>query len=310
MKTICFIFIVLLVSGCVSSLLAEKAVDSKPEKSAPADPSPAKAKPTAPKAGETRTFDGLEFVWIPAGEFLMGSPESEKGRYRDEGPVRTVRITKGFWLGKYEVTNAQYRRFKPNHSSSGFKGHSLNGDKQPVVKVSWEDAIAFCKDLTAKSSGGIKYRLPTEAEWEYACRAGSRTTYQWGDAPNEGKGWLNGVDLTAKDKFSDCPTFDFDDSYVVSAPVGSFRANAWGLHDMHGNVWEWCSDWYADDYYGTRSAPDSDPAGPESGFMRVDRGGGWDNSPAACRSADRGQSPTPARAVSLGLRVVAVPAAD
>ena len=208
---------------------------------------------------------GIEMVFIPAGEFMMGSPSSEEGRDDDEGPRHRVRTTKPFYLGKYEVSNAQYRRFRPDHDSKDYNGLTLNGDDQPAVYVTWADATAFC------GWGGDGLRLPSEAEWEYACRAGTTQAYQWGGNPDAGSGWMNGADQAAKRKWSSWTVFSWDDGYAVTSPVGSFKANAWGLYDTHGNVWEWCADRYDDDYY--RDSPESDPRGPSSGSRRVLRGG-------------------------------------
>ena len=221
----------------------------------------------------------MKLVLIPSGEFMMGS---EKGS-SDERPVHRVKITKPFYMGVTEVTNTHYRRFKPSHDSEKYKGHSFNGDQQPVVRVSWNDATAFCDWLSRQT--GRKVRLPTEAEWEYACRAGTRTRYWWGDSEAEAGKFANVADLTAKQEWSGWRVFDTDDAAAVSAPVGSYRANAFGLYDMTGNVWEWCQDCHYDNYY--MSTPTDDSPGLRSGTPRVLRGGSWSHGPRACRSANR-----------------------
>ncbi len=249
----------------------------------------------------TEPETGMEFVWVPKGCFQMGSPSSESGRYSDEGPVHRVCVD-GFWLGKYEVTNGQYRRYKSGHNSKSYKGNSLNGDSQPVVEVSWEDATAFSEWLSRKS--GKKFRLPTEAEWEYAARAQTTTARFWGDGESGACNFANVNDRTSKrvNNFS-WDNFSCDDGYAVSAPVGSFRANAFGLYDMLGNVWEWCSDWYSKNYY--KSSPVNNPQGSFSGSLRVIRGGGWRLKPRSVRSAIRFRIRPGLRGLNLGFRLVA-----
>ncbi len=233
----------------------------------------------APKAGQTRSVDlgggvTLELVWIPPGDFTMGSPAGEENRDDDETQHR-VALTKGFWLGKYEVTQAQWKAVMGNNPSH-FKGDDL-----PVEQVSWDDCQAFVKKLNTKGQG--TFRLPTEAEWEYACRAGSTTAYCFGDSSStlSRYGWYSGN--------SDWKTHS----------VGGKSANAWGLYDMHGNVWEWCQDWYGD--YPSGSV--TDPTGPSSGSRRVFRGGSWFDAPRLCRSANRSRSVPGGWHCSLGFRL-------
>ncbi len=153
-----------------------------------------------------------------------------------------------------------------------------------MVNVSWNDAVAFCKWLSKKE--GKTYRLPTEAEWEYACRAGTTTRYYSGDDPETLAKVGNVADATAKAKFPDWKyTIKANDGYVFTAPVGKFKPNAFGLYDMHGNAWQWCADWYGAEYYAT--SPADDPTGPDSGDDRVLRGGSWFDGPYATRSAGR-----------------------
>ena len=227
--------------------------------------------------------------------------------------IRSIaRITKPFYLGTYHVTRGQFRQFV---ADTGYKTDAEKGerpgafgwdpdkkqfgfnekyswrnagfeqtDEHPVVNVSWNDAVAFCKWLSKKESK--TYRLPTEAEWEYACRAGTTTRYYSGDDPETLAKIGNVADATFKAKFPDTKyTIKASDGYVFTSPVGSFQANAFGLYDMHGNAWEWCSDWYSAEYYAASAA--EDPIGPDSGNDRVLRGGSWLNWPTNIRSAFR-----------------------
>jgi formylglycine-generating enzyme required for sulfatase activity len=290
----------------------------KPVETPVAPPKPAVVIPTPqPKPVETPvappkelTLDlggvAMKCVLIPAGKFIMGSPASEANRGGDE-TQHQVTITKPFYMGVTEVTVGQFSAFvkETAHQTeaekegwgltwTGTTFEKVNGaswhkpgfpqeDTHPVTEVSWNDAVAFCQWLSRKS--GRTVRLPTEAEWEYACRAGTTTAYQWGDDPDMGKGWCNAADQTAKARFPNWVAFNWADGYVFTSPGGSFRANAWGLYDMHGNVWEWCADWYDKEYYG--SGASVDPRGPVSGEGRVLRGGAWGDDPRRCRSACR-----------------------
>jgi formylglycine-generating enzyme required for sulfatase activity len=209
---------------------------------------------TTPKLGDTKTLNlargvKLELVWIPPGEFMMGSNDEEDV----EKPAHRVKLTKGFWMGKYEVTQEQYEAVVGSNPSR-FKGAN-----NPVEQVTWDDAVAFCRKV-----GG---RLPTEAEWEYACRAGTTTRYHSGR------------------KHDDCERvgWTIDNSGETTHAVGGKQANAWGLHDVHGNVWEWCADSYGD----YPSAEAVDPTGPDSGQKRVLRGGSWYDYSVYCRSTFR-----------------------
>lgn len=214
----------------------------------------------------------LELVLIPPGKFLMGSPANEEGRSDNEGPQHEVTISQAFYMGKYAVTQAQYEAvmgYNRSHcrESVGFLG--LGGKKTvanlPVENVSWDNTQDFCRKLREET--GKRVRLPTEAEWEYACRAGTRGLFYSGD--NEGNlasvAWYR------------------DNSGNTTHPVGQNGANAWGLCDMHGNVWEQCGDWYGPYAAGVCT----DPTGPANGADRVLRGGAWHCSPPFCRSAYR-----------------------
>jgi len=253
---------------------------------------------------------------------------------KDERPVHRVRITKPFSMGVHEVTLGQFMHFyhdgykgrldcetdgkggggyNPANIGHQFDpepryrpwswGHPNQTNDHPVVNVSWNDAVAFCNWLSRKE--GKRYRLPTEAEWEYACRAGTTTRYWTGDDPESLAASENIADGTAQGKF---PWWDFTirsrDGYAFTSPVGSFdRPNRFGLHDMHGNACEWCSDWYDQAYY--RTSPAADPKGPSSaGSFRVVRGGSWDLYPVICRSANRLNASPARRYYDLGFRVV------
>ena len=211
---------------------------------------------------------GMVMMFIPAGEFMRGSPVGEEGRRDNEGPQRRVRITKGFYLGKYEVTQGEWQKVMGQNPSK-FKG----SDRLPVEMVSWND----CQSFLGKAGGGL--RLPTEAEWEYACRAGTATRFNSGQRISTAQVNFSGI----------CPGHR-GPSPDKTAVVGSYSVNGWGLYDMHGNVSEWCSDRYGADYYG--KSPVNDPKGPADGERRVYRGGTWSSHPWHCRSAYRsGESP-------------------
>jgi formylglycine-generating enzyme required for sulfatase activity len=244
----------------------------------------------------------LEMVLIPAGEFLMGSPESDKNTSRVEKPQHRVRITKPFYFGKYLVTQEQWEAVMGNNPSD-FKGprqrnpttHRLEPGndpsaykRYPVECVTWDDCQAFCVKLTALRRG--TFRLPTEAQWEYACRAGSTGKYCFGDdeAQLGEYAWY----WYAKN------------SVHGMQPVGEKKPNSWGLYDMHGNVWEWCQDWYDSGYYA--GAPTRDPTGPATGSGRVARGGCWAAPAAGCRSAFRCETRPGLRLAAQGLRVCRV----
>jgi sulfatase modifying factor 1 len=226
--------------------------------------------------------DLAELAWIPPGLFLMGTPPELRDpahpeRHTDELPVHPVRITRGFWMYRHEVTNEQFRRFRPQHNSGGYRGLLVNADKLPAVSLDWEAAKAYC------DWAGV--RLPTEAEWEYACRAGYSHRYTWGDDASVAGHFANFADKTAGAKWEDFSCFDTDDGIAVSAAVGLFPPNAWGLYDMLGNAWEWCADWWAPDYYA--QSPVEDPPGPPTGQYRSLRGGSWFTGPEQGTCTDR-----------------------
>jgi formylglycine-generating enzyme required for sulfatase activity len=252
--------------------------------------------PVEPPKEITSSAIGATLVLIPAGEFLMGSPDSDEDAQDDEKPQHKVRIARPFYLGATEITQGQYRAVTGENPSS-FKG----SDDLPVENVSWDEAVAFCNKLSVRErlkpyyqfsgarSGGDGYRLPTEAEWEYACRAGTSTRFSFGDADTSlGEyAWFGG------------------NSDGKTHPVGQKRPNAWGLFDVYGNVWEWCCDGYQADYYG--GSPAADPPGSSQAAGRVIRGGGWYFQPRYCRAAHRGKSAPGGRGDGLGLRLARAP---
>ena len=221
----------------------------------------------------------LKLAIIPSGKFMMGSPETEMDRFADEGPQHEVTISKPFYMGATEVTQEQYEAVMSKNPSN------FKGAQNPVEQMSWDDAVEFCKKLSAKT--GKSVTLPTEAQWEYACRAGSKTRFYYGDDND----YTNLGDYAWYGKNSDNKTH----------PVGQKKPNAWGLYDMNGNVWQYCSDWYADSY---ANANKTDPTGPASGAHRVVRGGSWINGPFSCRSAYRAGAPPDERSSNIGFRVV------
>ena len=285
---------------------------------------------------------GMKLRLIPAGEFMMGSPEDEEGRGRDEGPLHRVRITKPLYLGACEVTRGQFRQFvdatdyktdaetdaRGGWGYTGVEERPFRRDPQytwrdtgfpqsaehPVVNVSWNDAVAFCEWLSRKE--GKTYALPTEAQWEYACRAGTETRFCHGDDAEGLAETGNVSDASANEKFALWMTINkvdrekmgtatHRDGYVFTSPVGCFRANAFGLYDMHGNVWDWCVDWDGADYY--RDSPTDDPRGPVEGSSRIRRGGSWLHSDSYARSAQRRRYPPDGRNSPIGFRVALLP---
>jgi sulfatase modifying factor 1 len=257
----------------------------------PPDPHPAPKSQRVPQersagAVEAVALGGgveMTFAWCPPGTFLMGSPAGEAERSDDELQHR-VTLTKGFWLGIHQVTQAQWQAVMGDNPSN-FKGVDL-----PVDNVSWEDCQKFVEKAGKKI--GKEFRVPTEAEWEYACRAGTTTPFSFGQTIS-----------------TDQANYDGNYTYAdgrkgvyrkKTTPVGTFPANLWGLHDMHGNVWEWCADWY-----GTYQKEDlTDPKGIKSGDARVLRGGSWGSYPGFCRAAFRYWFAPGYRSVYCGCRVV------
>jgi len=233
----------------------------------------------------------MTFVRIPPGSFTMGSPADEKGRGKNE-VQHEVTLTRPFYMQTTEVTVAQWRAVM----GKGFFFRKKGSDDMPVVKVSWEDCMEFVEKLNRLNEG--VYRLPTEAEWEYACRGGVGSVYGCGGTIDCSKAMYANNTLKTPDcvKAAESKGLPAD----KPAPVKSYGPNAWGLYDMSGNVWEWCRDWYGP--YG--SAPVVDPKGARSGFDRVRRGGSWYGPGGRCRCANRNLSHPANRYQTTGFRLV------
>jgi formylglycine-generating enzyme required for sulfatase activity len=267
--------------------------------------------------------DCPEMVVVPPGNFSMGSPDAERGRDKDrEGPVHPVTLSRTLGVGKYEVTKAQFARFAQETGFSSSGGcYAWNGEKvehntakswlnpgfaqtenDPVVCVSWDDAKAYTQWLARKT--GKAFRLLSEAEWEYAARAGSRSSRPWGDDPRLACRYANVADTTAKNGvpgFSGLAMHECDDGHAYTAPVGSYQPNAFGLYDMIGNVWEWTEDCWNETYAGAPGDGSARTAGDCD--RRVLRGGSWDVNPEVARSAYRGGDAIGLRDVDFGFRV-------
>ena len=284
---------------------------------------------------------GMKLAPIPAGSFLMGAPDSDPDAEDHEKPQHQVRITKSFCLGVHEVTLGQFRKFilatgyqtgaeTDGKGSSGYNA-ALRGfeygkqgytwkyvgwkqdDDHPVLNVTSDDALAFCRWLSDKESK--TYRLPTEAEWEYSCRAGTTTRFWSGDALEDTAKVANVMDQSLLEKWEAAARdlrlgkphkynvpMKWDDGYPFTAPVGRFQPNAFGLYDMHGNAAEWCMDWYDKDYY--RVSPATDPAGPPKSKTRVVRGGAFLSNPKKSRATMRVASFPDYHNYVIGFRVV------
>ena len=246
------------------------------------EPAIASAETAGPRPNFRIVDLALELVWISPGTFMMGSPADEPGRDKAEGPVHRVTLTRGFWLGKTEVTQRQYAAVAGDNPSR-FKEV---GETAPVEEVSWLDAMAYCRRLTERERAagrlpdGFEFTLPTEAQWEYACRAG--TTGAYGGNP-EDMAWHKG------------------NSGGTTHPVAGKQPNAWGLYDMYGNVLEWCRDWYGN-YPRTAQV---DPTGPDSGYFRMARGGSW--KVEVFRSATRAGGSAGRRDYTIGFRLALAP---
>jgi formylglycine-generating enzyme required for sulfatase activity len=250
---------------------------------------------------------GLKLAQIPAGRFVMGSPRSEAER-DDKEERHAVTITKPFYLGVYEVTQVQYVEVMKG-VRDGSNRSTFQGDERPVENVEWKMAKIFCERLSARPeevAAKRKYRLPTEAEWEYACRAGSSTAFHFGDSLSSSQANFNG----------EYPAGGGESGKYLrqTAAVGSYQPNAFGLYDMHGNVAEWCADWYDPEYYS--NSPEEDPLGPPFGvvstkftnngnqnFFVVIRGGCWVDEGRACRTAYRYRAMPNTQYRVIGFRV-------
>ncbi|MBN1788266.1 MAG: formylglycine-generating enzyme family protein [Sedimentisphaerales bacterium] len=283
MKKVITIFVILL----VASVIAEEAKNTE-------EPDATKQQRRAARAANLPVEKTIELenevtmmvVYIPAGEFEMGSPPTELKKDNDEGQHR-VKLTKAFYIGKFEVTQLQYRVIMRQNESK------FGGDKLPVENVNWHQARQFLKKVSDKT--GLKFRLPTEAEWEYACRAGTTTAFNTGTTLDSSL-----ANYKAKTPYADGVAGDY---LKRTNNVGTYQPNAFGLCDMHGNVWEWCSDIYDKDYYKT--SPLVDPKGPQKkGGAHVIRGGAWNEKAYKCRSADRNHRLPKTNQAHIGFRVV------
>jgi formylglycine-generating enzyme required for sulfatase activity len=255
------------------------------------------------QGGDEREVRGVKLCWCPAGRFRMGSPPDEPERRLDEAQVE-VTLSRGFWMGKYEVTQGQWKRVVGKLPGE-LTAAGGEGDDFPVGNVNYPEAEAFCRKLTelGRQSGDLppsySFRLPTEAQWEYACRAGTTTATAFGDKLSSKQANFQGEPYNGAEN---------GPSLNRATKVGSYPANAWGLHDMHGNVYEWCRDWYHHKLPGGTD-PDLSVRGQtnrDGTFSRVRRGGAWCDDGQPCRSARRLRFEPERRSDHIGFRVVAV----
>jgi len=327
MRILAIFGLIIFCSSCTSKLSKEEAVSTPSH--APVD-----------SRFETITNSiGMKLVKIPPGEFIMGGniPAAEmvrmtgekESRFTDQFPQHKVKISRPFYMGQTEVTRAQFEQFVVEESfvtfadkvgwSYSVKGgewvkvahrtwrnpYFLQSPEHPVVSVTYPDLVAFCKWLSKKE--GKNYRLPTEAEWEYAYRAGSTSRYPWGDSDDDAEGWGNAADLTIKKGHSHWETYNWNDGYAQTAPVAQFKPNPFGLYDMFGNVWEWCNDLYGEQYYEV--SPEVDPVGPNESSEKPDphhclRGGSWSSEPFRSYCGWRDASGVIGQGEDMGFRVV------
>jgi formylglycine-generating enzyme len=267
------LFVVMLIGLCSSLVVGCGAPDPKPKPKLKLKPGSVTV-PDVAGVDETILLPSdvpLEMVWIEPGTFMMGSPSGEQDRVWDE-TQHSVTLTQGFWMGKYELTKAQWTAVMGTTPWSG-QDFVLEDGNSPAEYVSWNDAQAFITALNTLTNK--TFRLPTEAEREYACRAGTTERFYWGDA----------LDSSAIGSYAWFYDNARDAGQRYAHVVGQKTANAWDLYDMSGNVYEWCNDWYDTSYYS--SSPASDPVGPTSGSRRVLRGGSWSGYGGDCRSAIR-----------------------
>ncbi len=240
---------------------------------------------------------GMKLKLIPAGEFMMGSPANEANRNEDEGPQHKVGITKAFYMGVTEVTQGQWFAVmgtKPwagrEFVQEGDREFVREGDTYPAMYVSWDDAVVYCEKLSARE--GKTYRLPTEAEWEYACRGGTSTDYSFGSGSGSLKDYA----------WFDENAYGIGESHAHT--VGMKKSNPFGLYDMHGNVFEWCADIYDAKSYSSRSGTTMDPMSSAGSGYRVLRGGSWYFNSGDSRSANRSRNRPGSRSLNVGFRVV------
>ena len=258
-------------------------------------------------AGDARNLDGIDLCWCPAGRFVMGSPRSEPDRRPGEDQVE-VTLTRGFWMAKYETTQGLWKRVSGGVLPGPLTKELPAGDDLPVGNVNWPECEGFCRRLTERLRkadalpADWEVRLPTEAQWEYACRAGTTTATAFGDS-------LSSTQANFKGKPYNGGTPG--PSLGRAAPVGSYPANAWGLHDMHGNTFEWCRDWYHARLPGgtdpdLRDARDTAQRSEHGDISRVRRGGAWSDDGWPCRSAFRVRFEPERRYDHIGFRIVIV----
>jgi sulfatase modifying factor 1 len=280
----------------------DPAVTARP---AGADPSVVRADSFAgTRGGANRAVAGVRLCWCPPGRFRMGSPPGEPERRPDEGQV-DVALTRGFWMGTYEVTQGQWKRAMGKLPGE-LTAEGGDGDDFPVGNVNYPETEAFCRTLTelGHRAGDLpaawEFRLPTEAQWEYACRAGTKTATAFGDRLSSKQANFQGKPYNGAEQ---------GPSLNRAARVGSYPANAWGLHDMHGNIYEWCRDWYHAKLPGGTDPDLSSIKGSRNGdgtFSRVRRGGAWCDDGWPCRSASRLRFEPERRYDHIGFRVAAV----
>lgn len=293
----------------LSAAVAMEAIPAKKSaKNRAGEPQPAKS--------WTEPMTGIEFVWVEGGCYRMGQGEKEKKQiiaeedqrlyqryYMDESPAHDVCVD-GFWLSRYETTNAQVRLLNPGHNSKNVNRYSLDGEEQPAVYISWDDAQLYAKWLSENSPSKRSFRLPTEAEWEYAARAGTKTPRFWGTDSDSACKYANVLDRVAKRVHGYAwRQHDCDDGYAVTAPVGSYFPNPLGLYDMLGNVWEWVEDAYDPQAY--RQHKKKNPV-QQVGETRVRRGGSWADSPGSVRCANRGKRSSDRENNQVGFRLLMV----
>ncbi len=276
---------------CVCNALGQSAPESrKPDK-----PSRARSSDKPPIQGQAFIIPscGAKLNWVAPGRFRMGSPVEEAGRSNDEGPQTEVTISRGFWLGIVPLTQEEWKAIAADVSGLNAEPSCFRGNRLPVEQVSWDDCQEWLQELNKLEGGrlphGFQYRLPTEAEWEFACRAGTSSRFHFGEGD---------------DQLGDFAWYSGNSGNQIHA-VGEKKPNGWGFYDMHGDVWEWCEDRYGGPLSGGSV---TDPKGPVFGTTRVLRGGSWGVAPSCCRSAYRVWNRSDYRDYTMGFRIALAPA--